>query len=86
MRRVIIAVNIDREGYDRHDIADSLEGHAGLSDPTVWEWSGFWADVQEGVIGPDGDGTSELPLQKYALPDGTTAMGVRLELMDDGEV
>jgi hypothetical protein len=61
-RRVIITLTVDdedpEEPRDKHDIADLISAEYGLTDPTVWEWADFWADVKDGVIGPTGDTTT----------------------------
>lgn len=63
MKRIVIALSVD-DDMDKHDIADCL----GLGDdPTVWEWSDFWADVRDSVVGPVGDTTrTDLPVDPEA--------------------
>ena len=62
-RRVIIAVTVDSD-VDKHEIADLATSYP-LSDPTVWEWDDFWADVLDGVVTRTGD-TTELDTESSA--------------------
>lgn len=59
MKRVIITVNVPDNMSDG-DIATWIEGvDKDLQDPVVWEWPKFWLDVEEGLVGPAGDGAAK---------------------------
>lgn len=51
-KRVIVTVNVP-EDADLWDLATQLACALPADDPTVWEWPDFWADLAEGLIGPD---------------------------------
>jgi len=56
MKRIVITATVE-DDTDLVGLASDLERD--LRDPTVWAWGGFWLDVQDGRVGPNGDGTTE---------------------------
>lgn len=60
-RRVIVTMTVADE-LTANDVAvwvDGLRDQQVPPDATVWEWGDFWADVDEGVVGPTIDTTTE---------------------------
>lgn len=72
MKRMAITLTVPDDTTPA-DLADAIRGIG--TDPTVWNWGEFWADVRDGVLGPNGDSTREdTPARDEAqeLPDSQT--------------
>lgn len=58
MKRLLVGVNVP-DDIDTEQLAGQLEGTLG-QDVAVWPWRSFFADVAVGLVGPDGDDTTDV--------------------------